>query len=638
MTASSRSQTRLPALLILNANFVLLWGAYGVSAIGDHLSEMALLKELGGFERDDITRVQALISFGFFLPFVVLGPIAGWWADRFSRKWTMIGSDLLRAAVMLSLSAVVPFLIARGFGDYSIVIPLAVTGALAAFFSPCRQAMLPTLVRDDQLVRANALVSALGTIATIISAVIGGKLVAMAVAGDIELVWNYRLDALTFLLSATLVAFILRKRSRAVARPPLTGMWGPLADGFRYVGTHRRIRGMILVGTVFWAATGVVISVVPALVRDVFGGSYTDAGLYRGLLGVGLALGAAVMTIVGPSMSLQLAILGSLAGAGCWILALDAAYMFGLGRVFAGLCLVMIGAHGAGLLVTIMAAIQRMSPDSRRGRIFGVTDMCTMGALVAVTGAIALPHIPNLDRYVPLLLGATGAGLLVSCWLAWREYRRGDFASVSLRLVLHIATFYIRFWCRVKRDGPCTVPRSGPVILAANHVAGIDPISICATCQYRVVSFLVERQFYELPLAGWFQRLIDCVPIDREKPSKSTIAAALRLLKSGGCLGVFPQGAIEKPGETLSGKAGIAMFALRSGATVIPCHISGTLYRKSILRSFFTRHAVRVKYGQPIDLSEFRGQLRDKAAFSRAVELIMREIRNLAPEDDNPHK
>ena len=631
MTNASRSQTRLPTLLVLNANFVLLWAAFGVSAIGDHLSELALIKERGGFERDDITRVQALISFGFFLPFVLLAPIAGWWADRFSRKWTMIATDLLRAAVMISLSVTVPFLAARGFGDYSIVLPLALTGALAAFFSPCRQAMLPTLVRDDQLVRANALISALGTIAAIVSAVIGGKLVQLAVQGKLELVWNYRLDALTFLVSAALIAFIHLRRSRAVPRAPLKGVWAPVAQGFRYVRTHRSVWQMILIGTVFWAAAGVVISVVPAMVKVVFGGTYTDAGLYRGLLGIGLAIGAAFMTVVGPAMPLQLAVLGSLAGAGCWILALDAAYVFDFGRVFSGLCLVMVGAHGAGLLVTVMATIQRLVPDSRRGRVFGVSDMFTMGAMVLATGAIALPNIPNLDSYVPLLLAATGIGLLVSSWLAWREYRRGDYASASLRVVLHLATFYIRFWCRVKRVGPCTVPRSGPVIVASNHTAGLDPISILATCQYRVISFLVERRFYDLPVLGWFQRLIDCVPIDREKPGKSTFAAVLRLLKSGGCLGVFPQGAIPKPEENLSGKAGIAMFALRSGATVIPCYISGTRYSKSILRSFFIRHTVRVKYGKPIDLSEFRGQKRDKDALARAADLIMREIKNLAP-------
>ncbi|MGE3181606.1 MAG: hypothetical protein AB7N71_08245, partial [Phycisphaerae bacterium] len=88
--------SHLPGLVIRNRNFVLLWLAYGISAIGDHLSELALLRECGGMGRGDTTRVQALMQFGVFLPFVVIGPFAGWWADRFTRKWTMVASVVCR--------------------------------------------------------------------------------------------------------------------------------------------------------------------------------------------------------------------------------------------------------------------------------------------------------------------------------------------------------------------------------------------------------------------------------------------------------------------------------------------------------------------------------------------------------------
>ena len=128
MAASRRPDVVLPNWLVQNRNFVFLWLAYGVAAVGDHLSEMALLKTRGGMDRPDVTRVQALISFGFFLPFVLLGPVAGWWSDRFSRKATMIAADLIRAALVWNLATIVPFLARRldgtGWEDFSIVIPL----------------------------------------------------------------------------------------------------------------------------------------------------------------------------------------------------------------------------------------------------------------------------------------------------------------------------------------------------------------------------------------------------------------------------------------------------------------------------------------------------------------------------------
>jgi len=140
--AAGEREIRFPNLLIQNRNFVLIWCAYGISAIGDHLSEMALLQQSGGFARTDITRVQALLTFGFFLPYMLLGPLAG--CGRIVQpQWTMIGTDLIRAAVMLSIPFTVPLFMRLGCGDYSIVLPLLVTGAFAAFFSPARTAMIP---------------------------------------------------------------------------------------------------------------------------------------------------------------------------------------------------------------------------------------------------------------------------------------------------------------------------------------------------------------------------------------------------------------------------------------------------------------------------------------------------------------
>ncbi len=415
----------LPRWLLLNRNFVLLWAAYGVSALGDHLSEMALLRTVGGLARPDVTRVQALMTFCFFAPFVALGPVAGWWADRFSRRGTMIAADLLRAAIAFSLPFTVPRLLGWGLGDFAVTLPLAAIGVLAAFFSPARQALLPTLIRPGHLVRANALISGLGTIGAILSAILGGWLVDLHRDGKLHLEWNYRINALTFLLSAVLLWGMDLGRTRAVPHPITPGVWTPLREGFAYVLQHRRILQIILLGTVFWAAAGVVISIVPAIVRDVFGGQYSDAGLYRGLIAAGIAIGSAVLTVLGNRARLQLTVLAGVLGGAAWMLALDAAVWWKLGRLVTALCLFMIGVHGAGILVSVMVVIQRFVPNNRRGRVFGVADMTTMAAIVASTGLLGLPHIPQLDRYIPLLIGLTAAGLAATGVVALRIYAAG---------------------------------------------------------------------------------------------------------------------------------------------------------------------------------------------------------------------
>src|SRR5262249_41223933 len=138
--------------------------------------------------------------------------------------------------------------------------------------------------------------------------------------------------AVTFLLSAAFVSGINMKLTRAVAHPMLTGVLTPVIQGFRYVREHRRVLQMILLGSLFWGTAGVGISGVPAVVRDVLGGSIGDVVIFRGLIAVGLAVGAGVMSIVGPSMPLKLSIMTGLLASGFWVLALDGACLaFGHG-------------------------------------------------------------------------------------------------------------------------------------------------------------------------------------------------------------------------------------------------------------------------------------------------------------------
>lgn len=628
MGPDQRTEPRLPDWLVLNRNFVLLWLAYGIAAFGDHLSEMAMLKERGGMARPDVTRIQALMTFGFFLPFVVLGPIAGWWCDRYGRKSTMIAADLLRAALVFNMAWIVGTLagvLPAPIADLSIVLPLVVIGSLAAFFSPARQAMLPTLVRPEQLVRANAMISALGTIGAILSAIVGGMLVDMKLQHE-----NFHINAGTFTLSAICVFGISMKRSRATAHARLQGVWEPLRDGFRYVLTHRRTLQLVLLASIYWGAAGIGISVVPAVAKLYFGENYAMAGTLRGVLAVGLATGAAVMTIVGPTLPLQLAFLLGFGAATGWVLILALSVLLKWGVVITGLCLFGMGGAGAAILVTVMATLQRFVPDSRRGRIFGVSDMSTMAAMVLTTGAIGLPNIPNLDAYVPWLLMITAAGLLLTAMLAWRDYRRHSALSPLAWWVWQWVRFLAAFWYRTSRAGVCTVPVRGAVIIAANHTSSVDPLAILATSPRRLPRFLVEEHYYRHPLAGPIIRLGRAIPVDREKPGHAPIVAALEALADGACLGVFPQGTYAAPGAPApEAKAGVGLLALRSGAAVVPVHISGAAYEDDPMRALARRHRVRVRYGPPMRFEP--GASGGDATAVTAQ--IMDAIRRLAPDD-----
>jgi len=624
--------------LLANRNFALLWAAYGISALGDHLSEMGLLATQRALDpgRTDLTQRQAVMMFVFMFPFFLLGPFCGWVADRVPRKRIMIAADIVRCVLMIEILPVLYWLQRWMTPGYQAgeavslsvaVMPLAFVGVFAAFFSPARSALLPTLVRGDQLVRANALTSGLGMIATIASAVLGGYLVQRYGAR-----WNFRIDGLTFLASALLLSFIVAPRGSHVgARASEHGLQA-LANGFAYVRKHGRVAEVILVSGVMWTAASVVRSLIPAVVKEVFHGGYADIGLYQGLLGLGLLLGAIILTLLGETLKSELAMAWSLKLAGLSGALMTLAVWLGWGRAACGLALVLIGVFGAGIQVSVMALLQRMTPNNMRGRVFGVSDLVSMAGLLAATGLLGIPKWLNIDRHISWIMGLTSLFLLVAgLWTTSARLKRGRFGW-AITFWKNLNEFYCRLWQRVRRDGLCTIPVEGPVIVAANHSSSLDPFLLTAMSPNRFVSFMIAREYAEIPGFRRLVELIECVPVNRTGMDVGSIKAALRHLSEGRVLGIFPQGGIQGPDEAVEIREGVGMLALRSGATVIPAYVSGTRFFRGVVRAFLWRHRAVVRYGPPVDLSAFAGRDKDRQAYREAAEKIAQAIFALKPD------
>src|SRR3989449_9118322 len=139
-------------LLRGNHGFRLLWLGQVVSQMGDWFDTIAVytitLRLTGS------TRSVALIMVARFLPSVVMGPLSGVVADRFSRRSIMITADLLRAVVVLG------FLLIRRPDQMWLVYVLTVLQlAFSAFFEPAKTAAVPSIVSDRELLSANAIAS-----------------------------------------------------------------------------------------------------------------------------------------------------------------------------------------------------------------------------------------------------------------------------------------------------------------------------------------------------------------------------------------------------------------------------------------------------------------------------------------------
>lgn len=638
MSRADAATTPARPSIFTNHSFWLLWWAVGISAFGDHLSELGLMKVLRLDERTDKAAIQAQMTFFFFLPYLFVGPFAGWLADRLPRRVIMITADLIRACIVASI----PFLLVAT-GDRPILgamAPLFIVGMFAAFFSPARLSLLPTLVEDANLTQANSLIGGLSIVGAMISYVVGGWLAQR----NPNL--NFRLDAVTFVASAVLVFFITtpgwaRHRRETAAASARSHPIRDIHHAFHYVRTHRRVLELILLATVFWTAGSAFQSFLPTIVLDWYRHRYTwitsandyeILGYLKASIGGGMFLGALLLTYFGDALRGQWVITWSLIFAGLSVILFASTSNIYVG----GTLSVLVGAFGAGINISVITLLQRLVPDRSLGRVFGIRDLSTMAGLLCATGLIGMGFIPHLDNLAGPALLILGAGLIVVGIYSLFARLKPSAIGRESQLYKNLNEFLCKWWYRCRRVGPCTIPRTGPAIVAANHTCGIDPLIMTAVSPHRLIGFVIATEYYSPPFFFFRRiiRLIGCVPVARDRNDAAGLRAALRHLKNGNVLGIFPEGGIPDPGERRTPRPGIAQLALRSGAPVIPVHISGTRWSESVFWPFFRRHHAVVRFGPPVDLSAYRDRMRDREAIDEATELIMQRIRDLAPSDD----
>ncbi|MFF7412494.1 lysophospholipid acyltransferase family protein [Streptomyces lydicus] len=151
--------------------------------------------------------------------------------------------------------------------------------------------------------------------------------------------------------------------------------------------------------------------------------------------------------------------------------------------------------------------------------------------------------------------------------------------------------------------GAWRVPSAGPVILAVNHSHGIDGPMLMGTAP-RPVHFLIKKEAFVGPLDP-FLRGIGQLKVDRSAADRKAITDALGVLAQGGVLGIFPEGT-RGEGDFASLRAGLAYFAVRSGAPVVPVAVLGGKDRRSRLSPAVPplRTRIDVVFGDAFDAQE----------------------------------
>lgn len=172
-----------------------------------------------------------------------------------------------------------------------------------------------------------------------------------------------------------------------------------------------------------------------------------------------------------------------------------------------------------------------------------------------------------------------GGGL----WLAFAAFARWVCAAATRGdaesgVVLRLFQIYAHLVHRLRVDGAERIPRgrdAGPLVIVANHTAGVDPVLVQAACAFEI-SWVMADDMAKPGLEPLW-KLGRVIRVDRRTGDTLGVREAIRRLEAGGALGVFPEGRIERPARRiLPFEAGVGLFIARTGAPVLPVVIEDT--------------------------------------------------------------
>ncbi|MCL2647406.1 MAG: MFS transporter [Phycisphaerales bacterium] len=619
--------------LLRNRNFILLWAGFVISALGDRIHFLVMLQLLQNMKQQMDpafkigTQETAQLNIMMLLPFLMLGPLAGVVADRFPRRLVMITSDFARVMIVVlartlflavppSLHGQVPWL-PEGF-TYVIALLLAselLVGVFSTFFSPARTALLPNLVHPTQLLRANSMTTAAGTIASLVGFVLGAALVKNYLPEAMYV------DAGTFLCSGILLLSMQKTPAIsqvAVAAENRTGFIHEFAEALRYLRTHKHAMQIVLLMFLFWCAGAVILSGLTGIVTKKFGMTVEYFGYFMGVVGVGMMFGAASVSLSRKGIAKEIGIAWAMTLVGIFL------FLFSVPRSWqwALAFLVICGFFGAVLLVSLDTLLQRIVPDYIRGRVMAAKDMLANVGLVGV--AVPLAMYLNIDMYILLVLQILAVVIFaVGVMLIAMYYRAGNLPPM-VAILTRFSRAYMTLWHRFQVGNAVRVPLSGPVIYVANHTTGYDPIVLQVSSKFRLIQFMMAKEYYDRKPWHYLYKWLHMIPVNRTGNDTASIRTALRALKDGACIGMFPEGKISEDGRLNKGRPGVALLALMSGATVVPAYIQGTRVHTGMANDFLRRTHVTLFCGKPLRFDDIKGH--DDKAREEATQRIMGAI------------
>lgn len=575
------------ASVFQNKEFLKLWIGQIFSYLGDAIVQIALMAwviSLGGNSGSEMAK----ILFFFVLPSLILSPLAGVLADRFSRKTLMILSNIFRA----SLVFVIPALL---FGKSSIGGDLIHTlvygfsfllGSGSAFFYPAKQSAIPNLVKTEQLQMANALNAGTSTIAILLGAVITGMYITKF--GLANSLW---VNGIVYLFSAGLISMIsFNSESSASKVSEKQDIFTSLKFVFNYLKTHKNTRRLIVLSVFLTLITASFFNTLTSVSTDYYHIGIAGLSKLKAMLGVGMILGTGVVAYASKYFRNSLILATSFVAVFLTTATAQMVTTYNMAWVW----LIFIGMANASMVVTIDTILQKITPDRIRGNIFGfkttATSLVFLGATWAVSELVLAVSPFKIFKMVSLI----SLIVALSVMLFDRKFRHFT-VRTSVGLI-----FRILF--PVQIEGREFLSKNGKVVLAGNHTGWVDTLILQTACK-RPVWYVTGPAAFQIPIVKWIVGYFNVIPLQYGKGVQA-LDAAVNKLNKGEVVCIFPEGKLTKDGTLNKFHRGVSYIHKQSKAPIVPFVIQGGFEAWAYNKPFPTFRKVVVQFGQPVNMPE----------------------------------
>ncbi len=560
----------------------------------------------------------------FILPFFLFSPIAGQLADKYEKS--LIIRLVKFAEIIIMLLGALAFLYGQMWFLMSV---LFLMGAQSAFFGPVKFSILPQVLKEQELVSGNAWIE-MGTFLAILLGTLAG--------GYLAYIKNLPVIGLCVIGVAVVGYLFARAVPPAVsAEPELKISWnffGELKNLWRIAHQREGIWHAVLGVSWFWFFGATVLSLLPAYTKHVLIADETVVTLLLAIFSVSIGIGSLLTERLSRGdLELGLIPLGAL---GMAVFTLDLFWidypevttsLQGAKEFFVGAAggqswrvmmdLGMIGGFSSLFIVPMFAFLQSRSEEKTRSRLIAANNV--FNALFMVVSALMTMLLYQMGLSTLEILVVTGIlHIVVSVYVFLQV---PEFCMRFVVWVLASTIYRLRY---VNRD---LIPRTGPVVLVANHISFIDWFILTAACR-RPVHFVMYYKIFQIPILRQLFQLAKAIPIAGAKENESLKIAAFqnidRTLSEGDVVGIFPEGAVSHDGQLAPFRTGVEQILATRAVPVVAVGIQG------LWGSFFSRRGGKAMSKVPLPRRRLIvmnfALLSPEAATAANLEKIVKEL------------